>query len=504
MIMETLIKTLKAARRCGTPLVAIATPDQPAAIATLAEGALNGDTPLVRWDACRGIRPLNDKGVDALTATNLDAQTLELQGSQPVEAVKMLAKLPARAVCFYMQAPRYLAEPFLVQGIMNLRDIFKTDERMLILLGSSFDLPTELQSDVVVLEDPYPDDEQLTGIAGSLLEYAKVEAKDGEIEAAVDAVRGLSAYGAEQVVAMSISKDGIDVDSCWARKIAAVNQTAGLTLQLSTKSDKIGGLEAISDYGDRLFNGEEPPRAVLFIDEIEKALAGIGGQGAAGDSSGVSQDALGVLLRWMDGGGSSSRNPGLLTVGPPGTGKSLFSQNLASRHARPMFTLDLGDLKGSLVGESEAKIREAFKVIDSVAAGATLVVATCNDLDILPAALRRRFAFGTWFCDLPTAAERNDIWTIHREGFGLDPEEELPLDDQWTGADIRNCCDVAKRLIVPLVEAAKYIVPVSKSDAEGVERLRRSAEGRWLSASTVGTYRREGATDAAGARRFGG
>ena len=55
--------------------------------------------------------------------------------------------------------------------------------------------------------------------------------------------------------------------------------------------------------------------------------------------------------------------------------------------------------------------------------------------------------------------------------FGLDPDQRLPQDRDWIGAEIRSCCRLAALLDVPLIEAASNIVPVAVTAGEAVERL---------------------------------
>ena len=67
-----------------------------------------------------------------------------------------------------------------------------------------------------------------------------------------------------------------------------------------------------------------------------------------------------------------SRRPGLpfrgiLLLGVPGTGKSHFAKALGNQVGWPCLSLNLGKVFGSLVGESEAKMREALKVVDAMA-----------------------------------------------------------------------------------------------------------------------------------------
>jgi hypothetical protein len=54
---------------------------------------------------------------------------------------------------------------------------------------------------------------------------------------------------------------------------------------------------------------------------------------------------------------------------------------------------------------------------------------------------------------------------------------------------------------VTLTQAAQHVVPVAVTAAEEVERLRSWANGRCLSASAPGVYRRDGATPESPGRR---
>jgi SpoVK/Ycf46/Vps4 family AAA+-type ATPase len=58
---------------------------------------------------------------------------------------------------------------------------------------------------------------------------------------------------------------------------------------------------------------------------------------------------------------------GILIIGVPGTGKSHFCKALGNEVNWPVLSLDMGKVFGSLVGESEQKMRETLKVIDAMA-----------------------------------------------------------------------------------------------------------------------------------------
>jgi SpoVK/Ycf46/Vps4 family AAA+-type ATPase len=143
-------------------------------------------------------------------------------------------------------------------------------------------------------------------------------------------------------------------------------------------------------------------------------------------------------------------------------------------------------MQNSLIGSSGERLRAALAVIDAVSQGQSLWIATCNAITTLPPELRRRFTLGTYFFDLPAAEEREQIWNIYRAKYGV--SGELPNDDGWTGAEIKECCRKAYRLRLSLVDAAQYTVPVSRSAAEQIKTLRQSASGKFLSASAPGIY----------------
>ncbi len=56
---------------------------------------------------------------------------------------------------------------------------------------------------------------------------------------------------------------------------------------------------------------------------------------------------------------------GILVVGMPGCGKSLAAKATASLFELPLLRLDVGQLHGRYVGESEANMRAALKVAEA-------------------------------------------------------------------------------------------------------------------------------------------
>lgn len=491
--MSDFVTQFRSARRCGAPIVKIDTPDPAQTIERLSNGTVMSEsTPVVQWDRCQGWKARNKAGVEALRQVVSDLGgdvDLPALTADPIECMLLALKLPKRTVLFAINAHRYLGDSTpggaaFVQAVWNLRDEFKQDNRTLVLLGPSVVLPPELTGDVVPLDEPLPGEGELGEIIESVFEALEAKCPAADKERAVDALRGLPAFSAEQAVAMAIDpkEKKVDHDALWERKRAMIAATPGLSVWGGSETfADVGGNEQVKSYFTKLFNGLEAPRVVVFIDEMEKAFAGAGGNGGPGDSSGVSQGFHGQFLTYMQ----DYKVEGVLELGPPGAAKSAVAKALAGEFDRPMIVLDLGGMKASLVGESEQRLRTALKVITAVGGGRALFVATCNRISTLSPELRRRFQ-RVFFFDLPTAEEREMIWKLYEKKYDLSGQR--PDDAGWTGAEIEQAARLAYRLKIPLLETAQYIVPVSKSAKAEIDELRKSADQRFLSAARPGHY----------------
>lgn len=494
-----LTKQIKAARRVSVPIVAITTPDPAATITTVSE-AINGGqdgkpAPKIVWDILEGMRPRGNNQAEIDAAKTLIANITGDGGSDPTIAnpaalLTAAQRFPENAVLFMHLGHRWLSDPTVIQGVWNLRDQFKQDRRMLILLAPTIELPAELAGDVVVFDEALPGSGQLADIIGEQFDAAGLSKKTDQIKKGVEAIQGLPAFQAEQVVAMSLTKDGLDLGQCWERKRRQIELTPGLKVHRDpVRFTDIGGVPIVKEFLARILNGQSRPNAIVFIDEIEKFMAGAAG---GHDTSGVSQDQLGTLLSYMQ----DNAAAGCIFIGPPGSAKSMVAKACGNETGVPTIQLDLGGMKGSLVGQSEQNLRAGLKVISSVSNGKSLWIATCNSIADLPPELRRRFTLGTFFFDLPDAEERKLIWKLYLKKYELSSADLKGVEDEgWTGAEIRQACDIAWRINGTLKEASGFIVPVSRSASDQIERLRKAAEGRFLSASHLGVYRRGGGNE---------
>jgi hypothetical protein len=480
--------SIKQFRRAGVPLLALETADPAEVIRGIVRNVKNGTTPPVfQWDIIRGMTAANNEAMEIADQLNGGNDPAIATGN-PIEALKVLNSLPSGAVAVFLGMADVLIDAqsgaICKQCLWNLRDSLKAIGVMAVLtVPLGWRVPADLVNDVVVVSVPLPSLDENTAMINTLCNDAGINVPPAEVIAtATGAVSGLSGYAAEQAIALSISKEGINLDQVWERKRKQIEQTPGLSVWRGADSfDQIGGCENIKRFLLNLIAGKRSPRAVVFIDEIEKAFAGV-----AGDTSGVSQGMLGALLTFMQ----DKQSAGMILIGPPGAAKSAVSKCIGTHANCPTIAWDLSGSKGSLVGESEARTRAILQVIDAVGGDRVLFVATCNSIGSLPPELRRRFTLGTFFFDLPSQEERAQIWKIWLSKFALGAQE-LPLDDGWTGAEIRQCCDIADRLGISLVAASDFVVPVSRSASDQIESLRKTASGKFLNASAPGVYRYE-------------
>lgn len=477
MNASELITTFKSARRVSTPLVAVTSPDPAATIRAI--GAVTNGSPLVCWDIVRGLQGLNPAGRDVVTAV-LNGEDAAMRAN-PVESLTLANQFPEKTVCFALNSQRILGEYAVIQAVWNLRDTFKANGRTLVLLAPSLILPAELANDVLVLDEPLPDAAAVTEIVAGIHRDAGLPSPELDVmNKAIDAVCGLPAFPTEQTVAMSLTKDGLNCDGLWERKRKAIEQTKGLAVYRGRETfADIGGCENYKRFASAIMHGRKPPRAIVFMDEIEKTIN-------ANSQDDVSQDQIKGLLTEMQ----DRDYTGWISIGPPGAAKSLCAKATANVIGIPTIQLDLGAMRGRYQGDSETGIRDAFRTIYSVSQGETLWIATCNRFGALSPEIKRRFRLGVFYFDLPTLAECAAIWPIWIRKYEL-AEQPLPSHAGWTGAEIRQCCDIAWRLNISLADAARYIVPVCKSAAEEIKTLRKQASGKFTSASYAGVYRYE-------------
>lgn len=498
--MKTLIEEIAAARAVGVPLLGISTPDQFALVNAVVKG-LDGGFPAIQWDRARGFTALNNTGKAALSIFTEEEMMASADPAGAMILAMRLADNPEthRSLLFALNLPRaFRGDGALgvIQAVMNLRDSYKSKGNTLIVIGPDIDLPSELKQDVILLDDPLPEDEHYAKILEDLHSASKLPKPEKEIQhKATLAVRGLSSFVSEQVLAMSMAlhpkKNQSHLPSAWKLKSGAVGNVRGLTMTLEGPplTDLKGLDQIIKDLTD-LNNGPLAPQLYVRVDEIDKAFQGLGQRGEGGENTGVVQDQQNQFLVNME----ENSWTGAILFGLRGAGKTVLTQAIGADRGLPTIAMDMGQMQQKYVGESQQNVRDAFRMIKAIGRNRVCVLATCNRMTVFSPEFLRRFKLGIYYFDLLTKAEREALWPIYLKKYGLPLDSPRPVDEGWTGAEIRNCCELAYALGRSLIKASEKIVPVTRSDARGLEEMRNQADGRYLSVVHDGPYRKETVT----------
>jgi hypothetical protein len=465
------------------------------ALTSIAEVCCGHNWRLATWDIEQGVQL---RGLNASTAA-------DASGTDPLAAIRSLDSLASSdssAVLVLVNFHRFLNSAEIVQALARQLSSGKHNRTFIVILSPVVQIPVELEKQFVVLEHELPDRDQLEQIARGIATDDGELPVGEELDRVLDAAAGLTRCEAESAFSLSLVRDHqIRPQAVWDLKCQTLKKSGLITLhQGSEKFSELGGLDALKNFCTRVMRH----------------------QGLANPAK---------------------RPRGVLLLSPPGCGKSQFAKALGNEMGRPTLILDIGTLLGSLVGQSESNVRQALKLADAMApcvlfvdecdkalsgvasSGQTdsgvsarlfgtlltylndhqtdvFTLMTCNDVSKLPPEFARAERFdGVFFLDLPGAAQKARIWEICLNLFDLERDQPKPRTDDWTGAEIRACCRLAALLDLPLVEAARNVVPVAVTAAESVERLRTWASGRCLDADVAGIYQRHATPDKPPRRR---
>ena len=391
---------------------------------------------------------------------------------------------------------------------------FKGTKKAIILMSPFQQIPIELEKEVVVLDFALPAmsdledvlDKQLNAIHGRPLESSVREKL-------VKAALGLTKDEAEKV---------------YRKASVTANRLTGeeVDIVLSEKKQLVrrnGILEYMED-GDTL-------DSVGGLEELKKWLTQ--------RSNAFTERARAYEL---------PPPKGMLILGVPGCGKSLIAKTIAHSWGLPLLRLDMGRIyDGSTVGRSEANLRAALKMAESISpailfideldkafggAGGSadsdggtssrifgsfltwmqektspvFVMATANRVERLPSEFLRKGRFDEiFFVDLPTAEERQDIFRIHlmKRRRAIDRFDLVQLAnvcEGFSGAEIEQALVAAmyeafaqdrEFTQLDIIAACRATVPLSKTMNEQVTALRDWARQRARpAAASVAEYQR--------------
>ena len=368
----------------------------------------------------------------------------------------------------------------------------------------------QLQRQGLIVTLDMPDESEMYGIIKEYIDAYRseipIEWDDMDIREAASLLAGVTKIEAENVVAALIANRRItksDMDEVRSAKNRLYSDISGLEkIDVDDSVKEVGGLEGLQKW----------------LQEKKELLTP------------QKRDILRA---------KGLRPPrGILLVGVPGCGKSMSAKSIAANWNLPLYRLDFATVQGSFVGQSEQQLRDALATaeavspcvlwIDEIEKGLSgsgsndggvstrmvgqflfwlqeckkqvFVVATANDVSMLPSELLRRGRFDElFFIDLPTADERRSILSLYMRKYlnlnfaGQFADEIVAMTEGFTGADLESTVrDLAYRKVANpafelgvtnITEAFNNVVPLSQTSPEKIEAIRDWGKSRAVPAS---------------------
>lgn len=486
--------------RARNPLLWIVTREEARVERYLIEGASAAGYVPHTWDVAQGVADI--AGNPQRIGGNDPGETLDAIRDRAIRATE-------RGVWILRDLPVWLSGApgaSVLRQLRNLARMLPSTPRegaqAIVILTPSTDIPPELSGHATALEWSLPDRSETAAILDAAIDALPDDLKaaaapGGQRDAAIDAAVGLS---------------GEEAQACYARSQVQLRRIDPATVAREKK--RVIARERVLEWYDPIPGGLD---AVGGLDNLKTWL----------ESRRVAYSPKARAY-------GLPAPKGALLVGVPGCGKSLTAKAIASAWGIPLLRVDLGALKSNFFGESEANLRKAFSVISAIGrcvvwfdelekslAGATqsaadggvssdalgavlswmqerqgeaFVIATCNDVSSLPPELLRKGQFDElFFVDLPNKSERSQVLTATLKTYKRDPnliDCGIVADacEGFTGAELAALvpdllfaafADGEREIsTTDLIAAAKTVVPLSKTAAEKIARLREWAKGR--------------------------
>lgn len=488
--------------RARNPLIWITTREEARTERLLMEAAQAAQYEPRFWDCASGITDYAGKQIDA-------------QCTDPAQVLSTIRDSAKRQVWILRDMPPWLKDPTVNRALRTLArqlTLAPRDEaRAVILLTPSSEIPPEIAGHAIAMDWPLPDRAEIADILDAAIaalpdEIRAGAAPNGTRDAAIDAAVGLTAEEAQ---------------ACYAKSLVSTRRIDPATVAAEKK---------------RVIARE---KVLEWIDPIPGGLDSVGGLEALKTWLQARRAAFGPRARAY----GLPAPKGALLVGVPGCGKSLTAKAIAAAWGMPLLRLDMGALRSKWVGESEANIRKALRVAETVApcvlwldeiekalagatqgaadggtsmdalgavlswmqdrAGSVFVVATANDVTALPPELLRKGRFDElFFVDLPTLDERAAILRAalvqaKRDPGPIDLYQCASAAQDFTGAELSALIPEAlyaafadnERAIstADLIAAAGATIPLARTASEKIDKLRAWAKGRARPASITAT-----------------
>jgi SpoVK/Ycf46/Vps4 family AAA+-type ATPase len=461
------------------PILWVDTNEYDRAIMDLSKTVQKLDHTCYKWDVLSGISQIDKKEPKKETS-------IEESNNDPDQPLTHILKSGKKNIIFIQDYHLYLNQERLWRKLLNNINNLKKNANIIVIVSPIVEIPNEINRYVTVMDFQLPDKKRLKELLFEVYDDMKVKPEDqaseedvirpteSEEEEIINCGLGLTEFEFENSLYLSIAKTGKILPS------AVYQQKEQLVRKVSTLDicKFEGGYETIEGMDNMKY--------------FTKKNAGKGGKG-------------------------------ILILGVPGGGKSHFAKATGKETNRITISLDIGNLQGGIVGETERKTKEALKIIDTMEpcilfvdeiekglAGVSgyngdsgtsqrqggqilkwlsdhtsdvYVIATANDISKLPAAFLRAERWDAiFFVDTPNEVERNAILELYKKQYKIE-DIDYPNMDNWTGAEVKTMCKLAANMKISLKEAAEYVCPIYKTMDREITGLREFAKTRTVPAS---------------------
>lgn len=454
---------------------------------------------LLLWDPEKGLvdpAVQNERAPTAPCTPGAALAELEKRNRDQGEDSSAHAILVLRNFHYHLYNPQgWVTNTTLLQQLQRVIEEGAAQGRHVVIMASEeTKILPELEKMFYVIEHALPGPDELWNLLSTVLPPDDLpDRKSSEAQILLESAAGLSRIEALGAYSLSLARNNkIEPKVMWELKANMLTKSGLLELyEVNDSFNMLGGLNNLKEFCIKSINS--PNRD------------------------------------------DRTRARGVALLGIQGGGKTQFAKVLGHEVGRPTVRLDPGALMGGIVGTTEANVRKALNIIDAMApcilvidevekalagtggeshdsgVGARMLgslltwlndhtsdvypIVTSNNISLLPPEFTRAERFdGIFFVDLPLPEQVAEIWKIYIDYFRLTPDQadKLPACEEWTGAEIRACCRLARLHDITLVESAKQIVPVAVTARERLDALREWAHHRCLSADYRGIYDRNG------------